>query len=501
MINYASNITNSEYQNDIIIKLFLTNVLEKPNNNAVYIDEQYYTYQELFNVVHAIYSILPVDTHPNHIGVYCNNDIYTYASILAIKLFGAAYIPLNSSFPVERNKNIIRQCTPSFLLSSLNNEETTAFSFLLDVINTKEVAIKKVNYDKTFRYAQSNQHLSYILFTSGTTGEPKGVPVSKANTNSFFNHMLATYAFNGSDRFLQVFDLTFDVSVFSFFTPLLCGGCCYVLPSDGVKYLKILECLQKFEITVVAMVPTLLTYIKQYLSQIQLPHLRYSIFAGDVLYNNLAMLWQLSVPNAKVFNMYGPTECTIVCSSYTVNENDRLPNESIKPLPIGKLFDKHDFLIIDNDDKRCEKGELCIAGCQVIDGYINNENSEKFLVEGDKKYYKTGDLVSLNLEGDLVFHGRVDSQVKINGYRVELMEIEKAIITLTKCNCVVVHSLNHTNLGQLVAYIETNGINEEKLKGDLRSLLPIYMIPNAYIAIEKFKLNANGKIDKNFLKH
>ncbi|MCW3104028.1 MAG: hypothetical protein JWO09_2468 [Bacteroidetes bacterium] len=459
-------------------------------HNAMYIGQRYYTYAELYELTGRIYSLIPQDKVYKRIGICCNNDIETYASILAVSLYGAAYVPLNRDFPVLRNRKIAEDCGLELIMCSTENDGLKAIAGDAQYLLTASAQAAEGRIVK-----RTDQPTSYILFTSGSTGEPKGVPVSHANLRSFFNYFLANYDFDERDRFLQTYELTFDVSVFSFFMPLMVGACCYVLPAEGIKPLKIVECLQKHTITVVSMVPGVLRYLDSYFKEIVLPGLRFSFFSGDALYHELAARWSGCIPNAAIHNFYGPTETTIVCTRYIFDPQGPVTENGI--VPLGKPFEGIELIIVNEDLQETEKGELCFSGTQVIPEYLDGANGEKFFVKNEKRYYKTGDLASWNITGDLVFHGRADSQVKVNGYRVELAEVENAVRKASGSECIVM-CVQENKLSRLVAYTQ-KGMDEEALRNRLASLLPEYMIPHKFIPVDAFPLNANGKIDRKAL--
>ncbi len=475
-------------------------VRQFPEANALYIHERFYTYSRFWEMVQNVYLQIPRSTTFSRIGIYCNDDVYTYAAIVAVNAYGAAYVPLNKKNPVERNKIIVQESGIELLLTSIENSGLKTIAGNVEIVtiagieerSPSEIELKKIN--------EVNQ-TCYILFTSGTTAAPKSIPVSNGNVNSFFNYYLSHYDFNERDRFLQVYELTFDVSVFSFFMPLLVGACCYVLPDTGIKFMKTAGYLQQHKITIVSMVPGILSYLEQYLPEINLPELRYSFFSGDALYHSLAVKWNRSVTNAEIHNFYGPTETTIVCTRYIFNE-EQSAEESVNGIvPLGKAFDGMEFLIVDENNIPVEKGELCFTGTQVIEAYLNGAHEECFFNHKGKRYYKTGDVAAENSNGNLVFYGRTDEQVKINGYRVELKEVEAAIekISASKCKVIAVKDKNQRNT--LCAFIALYEINKIQLINALSAVLPDYMVPQEFISLDEFPLNLNGKIDKNKLIH
>jgi len=478
--------------------MFTACVRQFPFNNALHIDGGFITYAGLWTLVKRVYAQIPAEPVYSRIGIYCRNDAYTYAAMIAVNLYGAAYIPLNVGFPAERNKQIVKESGMELLISSTGNPFLHKLSADVPLLIVGENSPADVSTIETVSVNTKNT-VWYILFTSGSTGLPKGVPVTADNTRSFFNYYLSNYDFNPSDRFLQVYELSFDVSVFSFFMPLLVGACCYVLPDEGVRVVKIIDCLKEHRITVLSMVPTVLNYLERFLPEIHLPHLRYSFFSGDALYHRLAVQWSASVPNAAIHNFYGPTETTIVCTRYIFDER-RSTEESVNGIvPLGKPFEGMDYIIIDNEKKPAEKGELCFAGTQVIPGYLKGLYEENFFEHNGKRYYRTGDIASLNMYGNLVFHGRTDEQVKISGYRVELKEIEAAIEKESgiACKALVIKDSKQNN--RLVIFMETQQVDREKLMDALSQRLPHYMLPQEIHAVPAFPLSINGKIDKEKL--
>lgn len=490
----SSHIKNHNF-NSPISEFFIRNCDIFPENKALFTDNRYYSYTELRKIVDAIYRCLPTDKIYNTIGIVCNDDVYTYASILAINLYGAAYVPINTKLPVAKNKRFIQLCNIDIILSS---KETNKNDHLFKGINVIDVSNVKAQSAIHTSYRKSYNDIVYVLFTSGTTGEPKGAPITNNNLNHFFSYFINHFQISSDDRFLQASELTFDFSVFAFFMPLLLGACCYVVPDNEIKYLKVLDLLAKHEITVFSFVPTILKFSEKYLHEIKLPKLRYSFFSGDVLYYDIANKWSDVAPNSEIYNCYGTTETTIVNTKYLFDKVES-KNESVNGIvPLGKPFSTLDVIIVDENNNICDKGEMCFSGEQVVGGYLG-EDSDKFFTYNNRRYYKPGDIGYFNSQGNLIFLGRKDAQIKINGYRIELGEIEHVIEVVTQNKCVVVCKKDEKQMNYLVAYIEAEAINEKELITKLSAKLPNYMIPKKYLKVNRFDLTINGKIDKSKL--
>lgn len=485
---------------------FIEQAMVYPTNNALFVDDKYYTYFELLGCVQGIYQLIRAQgVDYNRIGIFCTNDLITYASILAVSIYGATYVPLNSSFPSDKNQDLINASEIELLIHNdavdLSFDLSNA-SFLpvnIDINNVGGFLDDNFGLDEVV-----NQQIAYILFTSGTTGIPKAVAITKENLNSFFDFFEenSAFQFNEKDRFIQAFELTFDVSVFSFFMPLKKGACCYIVPQHGFRFLEILKMLKEKKITVATMVPTFLSFAQKYFNQLQLPDLKYSLFIGDKLSKKLTEKWEQVIPHARIINFYGPTEATVMCSFFVWDEFSK--NQSLNDVvPIGDFFNEVVFEIINpTQENGLVIGELCLFGNQVISKYLNDSYQHKFIEIENKRFYRTGDLVSINDYGNLNFHGRIDSQVKINGFRVELNEIEEAILQFSNERFALICFENEEGVKKIILFIERFSDNEcAYLHNELRTVLPEYMIPSEIIPIQNIPLNSNSKIDLVSLKN
>ena len=482
--------------NTFIVNPFLSIALKYPKENAFCINEKYYTYSQFTQRIAAIAKSLEFNNEVN-IALITNDDLDTYASIFAIWLTGKIYIPINPDSPAERNQSVIDQVGISTVLDSTKTIEINSVSLNESIKLLKSYSLN-TDYD--------NQ-LAYIFFTSGSTGTPKGVMISKKNVASFIEAFWEMgYDINETDRCLQMFDLTFDLSVMSYLSPLLKGACVYTIPKDKVKYGYIFELMDEKELTVALMVPSILNYLRQYFGEIHCPKMKYSLFCGEALNLSIIQEWSSCLPNARIDNVYGPTENTIFCTNYTFqrgSENDS--HNGI--LSIGKPMLNNLAVVFNEENKPAainEVGELCLAGSQLTPGYFKNKllNDELFFTTNyngtNIPFYRSGDLCLLKEDGNISYVGRKDFQVKIQGFRIELSEIEfYANKAIKKQYALVALAVkNQSDNYEIAVIFESKEFDVNPVKEFLKSVLPSYMVPTQYYHMQTFPLNVNGKIDR-----
>ncbi len=430
------------------------------------------------------------------IGVMCYDSIETFAAIFAIWFSGCHFVPLHPLHPVLVNREKIQK-TGLFLIFSSEASLDKA-NFDVHLLRNKEIISKEpleVLQDKD---------CAYILFTSGSTGSPKGVPISVRNLNAFIEGFLDIYpdlTFN--DRFLQTYDLTSDAAFTGYLIPLLLGATVFTIPPAVIKYLDIVKMLQKYQITWTQFTPSVLNYLHPYLKSLRFDHLKHSHFGGETLPYDLVAEWIHCVPDAEISNIYGPTETTITCTIHRTTTNHLGEHVCNGQISIGKPLKDVKILIVDENSEVVpdgKKGELCIGGPQVMEGYLEPKESDPFLVVGDEQYYRSGDLAFLDENGFLMFCGRKDDQLKINGYRIEPAEIERTISQATNgLKCCVFGFKKQNGMDAMVAFVEKYVDQPDKLKKKLREFLSPAFIPEKIISINQFPLNTNGKVNKSQL--
>ncbi|MCM5528440.1 AMP-binding protein [Parasegetibacter sp. NRK P23] len=433
------------------------------------------------------------------IGVMATGSVEMNACILASFLTGKTIVPLHPEWPLDRKVFALQESKAELLVSPDNIPFPKEISALeLRIICSEALTHEGGQFEFSFFEASSSEIPAYILFTSGSTGKPKGVPVPFRCLNAFKAYYLddQRYGFSSSDRLLQVYDATFDVFYFPFLIALETGATCCLLPQKKqIRSLLILEALLHYNITVLSMVPTVLQVVKGLIKGMSFPALRLSFFSGDILYRSLAEIWEKACSNAVIYNCYGPTETTIVCTTFCWNEEKANTDHPI--VPMGAPFPGTTVAVM-MEEAPCgagETGELYISGSQVFNGYLGQESS--CVVDG---WFPSGDLVHQDERGFLHFHGRKDFQVKIGGYRVETEEVAVRISELLQQEVVVVAQRDHEHNNILVAFVRSKvPIDTTSLASRLRDLLPGYMIPGKYRFVEEWPYNNNGKIDRQKL--
>lgn len=478
------------------------NLQQGGERTACVIEDTSYSYQELHSLTGAIQGKIQ-RTGSVNIGVITQNAPETYATIIASWLTGKSYVPIPSNYPAERISDIIKTAEIGSVFYAAETEEIdllkTHFS-LLEFVNSTTLPVADC-----FHVFPPEDKTAYLLFTSGTTGKPKGVPITFGNLQAFLSGF-DTLGYNPGveDRFLQMFDLTFDLSVVCFTKPLICGGSFHTLPTGMIKTLALYQVLQENRITISLMVPSVIGLLLPYLEDIYLPELRVSQFCGEALKKDILEKWMPCVPNARIDNVYGPTEATIYCSSATCNPG-KIPHH-IGVVGIGKPMQGIGFLLLDETGmvvtEQKVEGELCLSGGQITPGYLRNaeQNELKFFDFNQIRYYRTGDIAFKDRSGNYYYVGRKDDQVKIQGYRIELSELEIAASRiLPHCQAIAV-GYQFADTWFLALFIKQTGIIESQFQEALKPLLPLYMRPHRIFGVEEIPLNANGKIDRKALK-
>ena len=471
-----------------------------PGKTAFVIDGIAYSYKELFACVNGIHAFLD-GREEEVIGVVAENRIETYAAILAVLLSGKTYVILHPHYPDNRNNKIREAGDIGVVLYADECDMAKAMPESMAFVSTRELRGEE---HAEYNYG-SGDTKAYIIFTSGSTGEPKGVPITRDNLNAFYTAYSALgWNLGADDRMLQMFELTFDVSVVSTLFPLTVGAAIYTVGPGEMKYTKVYELLEDERLTFAAIAPSLLQFLSPYFDEIRLPDLKYLIVTAEAAQADVLARFRACAPNAEFVNLYGPTEATIYCTAY------RIPREECKHyhgmIAIGRPFEEMEVVIADEDGQALntgEKGELWVSGPQVMAGYWKDrEKSEQVLVRHNGRvFYKTGDLCYMDADGDIIYCGRKDYQVKVQGFRVELNEIEYTARKFYReeKNVVVVAKKDDDGGCQLHLFIEAAECDTPSLLEFMKMHLPVYMLPARVHCLEVFPLGTSNKIDRKKL--
>jgi amino acid adenylation domain-containing protein len=354
--------------------------------------------------------------------------------------------------------------------------------------------------------------MAYLLFTSGSTGQPKGVPVTHVNAVYFMDVMSRRYDIVPEDRFSQTFDQTFDLSVFDLFMAWSNGACVYGMAP--VDLLSPTRFINNHKLTVWFSVPSVPAQMcrRNTLLPNSLPTLRLSLFCGEPLVQRSAEMWQAAAPNSILENLYGPTELTIACFLHRWKPETSPAMCRNGVVPIGRPYGGLAALIIDSDLNTVpdgQAGELCVNGPQTTPGYWKNpavtDQRYVFLPFSDRetrRFYRTGDLVTTVPNGEFVFLGRVDHQIKVLGHRVEPGEIEAALRSHPCVEDAIAcpwPELSPTTAEGIVAFVTGNEIETEALIAHAKAHLPPYIVPRQIFLLSEMPLNPNGKVDRRAL--
>ncbi|MCF7560803.1 AMP-binding protein [Sabulilitoribacter multivorans] len=489
------------------IKNIQNSIEYNSEHNVLCVNNVFYSYNDFATEIKKIrYAIAnTIESTEKLIGLVTNDDIQTYASIIALWLEGKAYVPVNPEVPLDRNLQVFNSTQTQYVIDS-SKESVYNNHIVISPLNLTE-SYPDLNPKKI-----EGEDLAYILFTSGTTGQPKGVPITFNNVQALVNAIdeEPTFNLNNTDRCLQMFELTFDFSVVTYLFPILAGSCMYTIPKGVIKYFYIFKLIKEKELTVLTMVPSIINYLRPYFHEINEESVRYCSFGGGALHTDIAKEWSNCLPNCKIFNYYGPTEFTVYSGFYPYHKETHTKSYN-GIIAIGKPQKDTLYLVVDDSNKEVPigaTGELCLGGPQITPGYWKNEERNKLSFfsreeNGEQiRYYKTGDLCIKDEEGDFLYVGRADFQVKIRGYRVELSEIEYHAKAKSekKVNMVAVDIYNKLGNAEIGLAIESNPFDTTQIFEYMKSKMPNYMIPMHVEFIEVFPHSINGKIDRKALK-
>ncbi len=514
-----------------LLRGFLNCVSRYPDRHALSFHDSVMSYEELFEFASGLAATLQKHDRGESglTAVLGRKSLMSYGGLLAALMRGDGYLPLNPKYPLDRLRSCMERCGITAVLVDPESERCIP-GLISDQPRTWVLPHRDDVSDLCERWPEQtwlgrgelephehwvepdagSEDLAYVLFTSGSTGEPKGVTVKQGNVTSLVDGMLSSgWDVDSLERFSQMPETSFDAAVMDIWIAWEVGGT-LCIPTD-LDLLKIDEFIIRESLSYFLFVPSAASAMQRLgrLKPDLFPTLRVTVFGGEVLPQVLAEGWSEAAPNCRLENHYGPTETTVTSLHYPWRSDS--PDEcSGGGVPIGwpvpgmkvRVVDEHGI-----DVQPGESGELWLAGPQVSLGYWNDPSKTMSAYTtpdpGGPVYYRTGDRVVLPISGmPFEFLGRFDDQIQVRGHRVEIGEIEGV---LRECVRAPVAALGwpETAPGSadgVVAFVQASGIDESRIAAELASRLPAFMCPNPIIVMDELPVTDNGKIDRSSLK-
>ncbi len=504
---------------------------------AITLEDERITYQTLETESNQLAgTLINIGLKPgDRVGLLMEKKPATIIAILGISKAGGVYIPLDGHSPPERLAKIISASDLSLLFVDSDNfqsyqslmQQEAVISSVPWIWWSADSPLKSAGEVPQFCYKDVKKHENvphqiirnskapaYILFTSGTTGQPKGVVISHRNIITFINWAVAYFQMKAGENTTCHSPLHFDLSTFDIYGAFAAGANLHLVPSDiSVNPKKLSAFIMDNEIDQWFSVPSALSYLARFkaIPDGGYPKLKRLLWCGEVFPLPALQYWMESLPGVQFTNLYGPTETTIASSYYTVPE---IPADD-EEVPIGSPCEGEKLLVLNDQMQEVpaeETGDLYIAGQGLSQGYWRDsektrEAFSRFVNRNGKRerIYKTGDLASVGKDGLIYFHGRADYQIKSRGYRIELGEIESALgesDDLLEYAVVPVQKQGFEGTTIGCAYVgkeKLNGKLAPAIKKRLREKIPSYMIPQYWMEFDKLPRNGNGKIDRKKL--
>lgn len=481
------------------IDLFRRSVQRWPDRPALSVAGEQLTYAELDRRSDRIaHALLRAGAGGQRVAFIARRDgPWAYTAILGILKAGAACVPLLPEGPEERWRLMLDRCEARFGLASPSSSgEEQRLCAERSAMHWCGSADILEDPGPVPPVAITPDMDAYVMFTSGSTGGPKGVAVSRGNLAAYLEHLLPRYDFRSEDRFTQHFALPFDLAMHDLFV-CWASGACLCVPTDPGG-LRAAAWARAEDITVWFSVPSLGAVMRRArtLAPGSLPALRYAFFCGEALPWELVRDWRSAAPGARIINLYGPTEATIAITSYEVDPTMPIGSGAV---PIGRPIGRDRVTVVPVDGLPANEGELALSGPQVTAGYIHapeiTARAFVHLPGKEGRWYRTGDHVRLDDEGVLHYVGRIDHQVKILGHRIEPGEVDEALMRILGGGNAVTVPVAVQGTARLFTFIDVPA-DVPALMERLRAELPAAFIPERIVVLDALPRNANGKWDR-----
>lgn len=505
---------------ETIVGLFESSFSLHPSKPAIRIYDNMWTYNDLQDLSSKISSFLLTSgiKKGNRVVVLMNKSIYLYAVIVGILQSGGVYVPLDTRTPSTRLARILEDIFPFYVFIDRHSlkhyqecQKLLENQFkMLDIDDCENRPFERINFrENSIKNEERfpplcSEDLASILYTSGSTGVPKGAMITHGNLYNIIDYTIEAFDYGPEEVGATLSANAFDGSLLEMLPVLCSGGTLGVYPEEIIFVRDILQLTYKYGITKMFLVTsTLSSFVNSGLIQPELlGNMKDILFGGESTPVKTLIKIMSLLPQARFHNVYGPTETALITSGYTFRER---PNPQAKILSIGFPFANNRYILDGTDFKDEEKrGELLIAGPQVGAGYWNDpEKTQKAFGVTNKgeKYYRTGDIASFDPKVGYFIHGRKDHQIKFMGYRIELGEIEHilSLLPLVKEN-VVIPVYEKDKIEELRLIYSGDGDCDKEIRKHLNQYLPSYMIPKSLIRVEDLPKNQNNKLDRALIK-
>jgi amino acid adenylation domain-containing protein len=504
------NSTARAYPDKCVHELFEKQVERSPEAVAVIAGQTQFSYRELNARANQLARFLKrFGVGPDSlVGLCVERSPEMVIGILGILKAGASYVPMDPSYPSERlsfmlqDANVFVLLTQAHLLDSLPQHNGPRLSLDSDW----DIIAKEKTDNPTSRVTPGN--LAYVIYTSGSTGQPKGVMIPHRGLVNYLSWCTEAYEVAKGCGAPVHSSISFDLTITSLFSPLMVGRTVFLVP-DGIENL-VEALLARDNYSLVKITPAHLRALAELMPEDEVAgRVRALVIGGEALHMESLSFWRANAPATRLINEYGPTETVVGCSIYEVAENDA----TFGPVPIGHPVANTQLYVLDENLQPVEKGvsgELYVGGDGVGVGYLRRREltDERFIADpfsGNSRgrLYRTGDLARFNSQGVLEFLGRIDNQVKIKGFRIELDEVENILSQYNRVReCAVLAREDATGEKRLVAYVvcdETAAADLEELRNFMKLKVPDYMVPSVFVSLESLPLTTNGKVDRKAL--
>ncbi len=521
-----------------LLQQLVTNQAEqRPEATAIVYKQERLTYGELEASSNRLARLLKEAgcQRGDRVGFLIPKTPAAIITILGILKADCAYVPLDPSSPAPRLEMIVDACAPRFIIAG-GSVTSLLDEVMADELRRKGTAIGwmgegkgeghnfKVQFSRAdlngydgaaLDYQNTSSDAAHILFTSGSTGVPKGVVITHANVLPFINWAVNYFGTQAGEKISSHPPLHFDLSTYDIYGTLSSGAELHIVPTElNLLPHKLADFIRNSELTQWFSVPSVLNFMAKadVVKQDDFPTLKRLMWCGEVFPTPPLIYWMQRLPRVQFTNLYGPTEATIASSYYTVPE---CPANERVDIPIGLPCDGEELVVLDEELKPLppgEIGDLYIAGVGLSPGYWRDaEKTNGVFIrrpgssDPNDRIYKTGDLAKLGEDGLVYYLGRADSQIKSRGYRIELGEIETALNALNvteECAIVAINTGGFEGVAICCAYVPLPDadVTPTRLRADLSKALPSYMLPARWMQFERLPKNANGKIDRKVLR-